>query len=175
MAMDKSNVHTQLRQSHEAFIQYIGKLSQDDFMRTKNEKWTAGQHLEHIVLAVKPVRQAFTLPRFILKMVWGKTNRESKTYEALVNKYKLKLENGGRASARFVPKPVQYDQRERIIRSLTNELKSLLDKVEKYTEEDLDLYILPHPLLGKLTLREMLYFTIYHVHHHQELAMKNFS
>jgi hypothetical protein len=26
---------------------------------------------------------------------------------------------------------------------------------------------LPHPLLGKLTLREMLYFTAYHADHHR--------
>jgi hypothetical protein len=29
---------------------------------------------------------------------------------------------------------------------------------------------LPHPLLGKLTLREMIYFTIYHVQHHHKLV-----
>jgi len=33
-------------------------------------------------------------------------------------------------------------------------------------EDDLDRVMLPHPLLGKLTLREMLFFTIYHVEHH---------
>ena len=35
--------------------------------------------------------------------------------------------------------------------------------------KDLDVYILPHPLLGKVTLREMLYFTIHHNEHHLEL------
>ena len=35
--------------------------------------------------------------------------------------------------------------------------------------DDLDKYVLPHPLLGKVTLREMLYFTIHHNEHHLEL------
>jgi hypothetical protein len=29
-------------------------------------------------------------------------------------------------------------------------------------ESELDSYILPHPILGKLTIREMLFFTLYH-------------
>ncbi len=38
--------------------------------------------------------------------------------------------------------------------------------VASWREEDLDRYVLPHPLLGKLTLREMLCFTLYHNYHH---------
>ena len=34
------------------------------------------------------------------------------------------------------------------------------------SQADLDRYRLPHPLLGKLTVREMLFFTVYHNYHH---------
>jgi len=44
-----------------------------------------------------------------------------------------------------------------------------------FSEEDLDKLILPHPLLGKLTLREMMYFTIYHVQHHQRIVERNLA
>jgi len=47
--------------------------------------------------------------------------------------------------------------------------KQLLD----YSEQDLDELILPHPLLGKLTLREMMYFTMYHVLHHHKSIEEN--
>jgi hypothetical protein len=33
-------------------------------------------------------------------------------------------------------------------------------------EAKLDNFIAPHPLLGKITLRELCYFTIYHTQHH---------
>jgi hypothetical protein len=36
----------------------------------------------------------------------------------------------------------------------------------KWKDDQLDHYIAPHPLLGKLTLRELCYFTIYHAGHH---------
>ncbi|NBX80802.1 MAG: DinB family protein, partial [Flavobacteriales bacterium] len=44
---------------------------------------------------------------------------------------------------------------------------------DNFTEDDLDKYVLPHPLLGKLTLREMLCFTIYHVKHHVEIIKRD--
>ncbi|QLH34686.1 MAG: DinB family protein [Cyclobacteriaceae bacterium] len=58
---------------------------------------------------------------------------------------------------------------------LTKEVNRLAAKLNRFSEAELDLYILPHPLLGKLTLREMIYFTCYHVQHHQELTTKNLS
>jgi hypothetical protein len=62
--------------------------------------------------------------------------------------------------------------RESLIQKLNKAITDLCEKAANYSESDLDTYILPHPLLGKLTLREMLYFTTYHVQHHQELIKK---
>jgi hypothetical protein len=39
-------------------------------------------------------------------------------------------------------------------------------------EERLDQYLAPHPLLGKITLRELTFFTIYHSHHHLDSIRK---
>jgi hypothetical protein len=44
--------------------------------------------------------------------------------------------------------------------------QQLWKAVDSWREADLDRYRLPHPLLGKLTLREMLFFTLYHNYHH---------
>ena len=38
--------------------------------------------------------------------------------------------------------------------------------LRNWRDTDLDKYFLPHPLLGKLTIREMLFFTLYHDRHH---------
>ena len=67
-----------------------------------------------------------------------------------------------------MPKKVDQNQGQKLKENLKNELVKLCLSIEKISEEDLDYYVLPHPLLGKLTLREMLYFTIYHVKHHEK-------
>lgn len=44
--------------------------------------------------------------------------------------------------------------------------QQLWSAIDVWRDADLDRYLLPHPLLGKLTLREMLFFTLYHNYHH---------
>ncbi len=173
--MDKQTIKNKLYENHRSFISYLDDLTKEEYLNSKNEKWTAGQQLEHIYLGVKPVRQILSLPKFMLKLIWGQANRKSNNYEELVKKYLLKLENGGRATRRFIPKAVSIEKGQKLKDDLKNEVEKLSSKLEKLTEEELDTYILPHPLLGKLTIREMLYFTIYHVRHHEELTKRNLN
>jgi uncharacterized damage-inducible protein DinB len=171
--MQKQALKNKLIENHQLFIEYIHSLSNEQFVESNNGKWTPGQQLEHILLSIKPVRQILTVPKFVLSLIWGKANRESKTYEELIAKYYHKLQQGGRATARFVPRQVSLDQKTRITQSIGNEIKWLNKKLDKFTEEELDRHILPHPLLGKLTIREMMYFTIYHVLHHKKMIERD--
>ena len=166
--MHKNEIISLLRKNHESFTFMIRSLDEDRFLFTVNNKWSAGQQAEHILRSIKPVRLAFTLPRVALQMIFGRSNRPSKTFEALVEKYKDKLAAGGKASARYIPKPVLFKDREDICASILNVNESICRKLNNCSEAELDKYILPHPLLGKLTLREMLYFNIHHVKHHED-------
>ena len=166
--MDKHTLIKKLTENHQEFIACVDQLSTEEFSVSKNDKWTAGQQLEHIYLSVKPVGLGFRLPKFLLKLIWGKSNREGRSYDALIERYQARLENGGKAAGPFVPKKVDQNQGQKLKENLKNEVVKLCLSIEKISEEDLDYYVLPHPLLGKLTLREMLYFTIYHVKHHEK-------
>lgn len=172
--MNKAEIQQRLRESHEQFATLLLQLTEPDFLFSRG-KWTAGQQLEHIIKSVSPVNLALFLPLFILKFSFGKANRASRTYEALVERYQLKLAQGGKSTAQFLPKTVLFTDRSKLTDKLNNLVASLIHKVESLSEEQLDYYILPHPLLGKLTLREMLYFTIYHVGHHQKQVEENLT
>lgn len=171
--MDKAKIAIKLKQNHSEFIDFISSLSKEEFLYIPIDKWSAGQQLEHIVLALRPLALILKSPKFILRLVWGSANRPSKDYDGLVNKYNQKLANGGRASGRFVPKLVTFKQREKLLLDIEKHVLQISKSINKYIEEELDQYIIPHPLLGKLTLKEMMYFTIYHVEHHRILTMNN--
>jgi hypothetical protein len=98
----------------------------------------------------------------------GKSNREGRSYDELIERYQAKLANGSKASGAFIPNKVDLKKGQKLKEKLKNEVLNLCLSIEKISEEDLDYYVLPHPILGKLTLREMLYFTIYHVKHHEK-------
>lgn len=171
--MNISELQQKLNESHAQFISTIRNVPDVDFTKSVNQKWTAGQQLEHIIKSVSPVNQAFGLPGFALKMLFGKANRASRTYDQLVEKYQGKLKLGGKAPDRFAPAHITVDQREARIKKLENLTVSLNRKLAGFSESKLEQFILPHPLLGKLTLREMMYFTIYHAGHHERQVIHN--
>ena len=166
---DKPEIISALNENVGAFNNYIAPLSKEQFEATPNGKWSAGQNLDHLIRAIKPLQLAYGLPKFALRIMFGKTNRPSKTYQELVTKYKTKLAAGGRASGPFTPPFIDFEKKDKLIKKYAEQKQKLIAKIEKQNEKDLDVYILPHPLLGKVTLREMLYFTIHHNEHHLEL------
>jgi hypothetical protein len=169
---DKSQIILALNEKVDEFNNYIAPLNKEQFEVTPNGKWSAGQNLDHLIRAIKPLQPAYSLPKFALRILFGKTNRPSKTYDELVAKYKAKLSAGGRASGPFIPPFISFEKKGELIKKYAEQKQRLIAKIKKQSEKDLDVYILPHPLLGKVTLREMLYFTIHHNEHHLE-SLKN--
>lgn len=159
----------------EEFIHFIDALDKKDFEDSPNGKWSAGQNLDHLIRSTKPLQLAFRLPGFVLTRLFGRSNRPTRSFDQVVEKYKKKLAEGGRASGRFIPAVVDYDRKEVLIKEFRKQAARLSNNVLGKEEIFFDLYILPHPLLGKLTVREMMFFTIHHYEHHRELLNKRFG
>lgn len=173
--MDKQQLSVALQKSHQAFIKELNGLSETDFNTKPGDKWTAGQQLDHIIKSVKPLNMAFGLPKFVLKSKFGVANRPSRTYDELVAKYQKALNeiDGKSIPSDFAPNEIAFNNKEKSFEALNKLIQKLCKRFDAYSEERLDTYILPHPLIGKVTLREMLYFTNYHVQHHQKQISEN--
>ncbi len=169
---NKNEIIDAFNKNVNAFNQFILPLNKEQFENTSDGKWSAGQNLYHLILAIKPLQSAFSIPKFILNFLFGKANRQSKSYEALVEKYKARLSAGGKASGRFIPKINSFEKKNSLVNKYNIQKENLIKKIKKQSEEELDNFILPHPLLGKITLREMLFFTIYHNEHHLQNVKK---
>ena len=165
--MNKEAIIISIEHAYQNLINCIEGLDEHAFLMAAEGKWSAGKQLDHMIKSVAPVNMAMGLPNFIPALLFGKANRPSKTYEELVAKYKSKLAAGGKAPAKFEPPFISFENKSKLIARLNGLVQSLCKKIGRRTEESLDKTILPHPLLGKLTLREMLYFTAYHAAHHQ--------
>lgn len=164
----------ELTKAEEALHSYCVTLTDAQFFHQPGEKWSVAQQVRHLTTATRTATLAFTIPKFIVRWIGGRPNRPSRTYDALVERYKLKLEQGGRASRWFSPKPVaDTNNKERILKKYSKAVKKMSRVVKKkWNENQTDFYIAPHPLLGKITLRELCYFTIYHSWHHLESIRK---
>lgn len=170
--MLRQEIITMLMQNHEDFFICLRSLPDDKFNASFDGKWSPHKNLEHIQRAVQPLVLAYKLPKWTGRILFGKSNRPSKNYVQLISAYQNKLAKGGKASGRFIP-PEKNQPKEELIHKIQTYLQKICKAVDTHwSETDLDKYIFPHPLLGKLTAREMLYFTAYHVQHHKELVEK---
>jgi hypothetical protein len=162
--LTKENILEELQKGFNEVTTTVAPTTDSAFFKRSDSKWSVAENLEHLILSTKPLNLAIQLPKFML-LIFGKPNRPIRTYDELVKKYWAKLNAGGRAPSPFVPNVKQSDKT-RLLNSFIKENKKFINNLNGWSEADLDSYLLPHPLLGKIYVREMLYFTIYHTQHH---------
>ena len=158
-----------------AFTSTCKSIDDSKFFISLSGKWSVAENIKHLVVSTNASALAYTLPAFIVRSVGGKPNRDSRSYEQLVEKYKIKLAEGGKASGIFIPK--KQDERngkEVLIKQWEIAAQKFIKalKSKRTSEIKLDDYLARHPLLGRITLRELCYFTIYHTEHHLNIIKK---
>ncbi len=171
--MTRAEIIQHLKGNHEEFITTIESLLETQFNFAPEGKWNAGQTLDHLYRAVSTLSMGMMLPKFSFATLYGVSNRPSKSYDDLVKKYQQKLTEGGKAHGRYLPEKISFANQQRAHAALRKAVNSICKNLDGYSEAQLDHYILPHPLLGKITIREMMYFTMYHAEHHRKIILRD--
>lgn len=156
------------------FSQTCGDIKETIFFERPEGKWSVAENMQHLIISTKTTSLAYKLPKILLRLVGGKPNRFSKSFEELSAGYYKKLEDGAKASGRYIPKPIEIKYGK--AKLLDNWNKTTAEFIcalkNNRTEADLDHYQVKHPLLGSITLRELCYFTIFHADHHLKSITK---
>ena len=171
--MNKIEIIQKLSEGFDLVEDILRKTENEILLRRKDNKWSMAENAKHLILSVNPLNAAFSLPNFAL-LFFGILNRPARNYEEMVEKYHQKLAEGAVATPQFIPEPISIDaNKEELITEFRKVNDKFLKKVGNFEGEDLDKYLIPHPVLGKLTIREMLYFTICHtLHHHKAIIFQ---
>lgn len=156
-----------LKASHKRVTKWFIEIPTKDFFMCHGEVWSASDNLDHLIKSHKPIAKALKLPKFTLQAMFGKSKQPSMTYEELCQVYRDELAKGAQASGRYLPNQENpgenaEEKKKELLDQFSKASTDLVSIAEKWEEDELDGYLLPHPLIGKLTIREMLYFTIYH-------------
>ena len=89
-------------------------------------------------------------------------------------KYQQKLSENREGIRNFnkkLNKPT-LKEKKRLITKLQIQQKKLQYKTKKISEKNLDSLVIPHPLMGKMTIREIIMWTVYHTEHHTKTLQK---
>jgi hypothetical protein len=164
--MEKTTLTKSLDENALQFIELVKGLNQNEFEDNINDKWSAGQDLVHLIKVLQIVNIGYSLPKLILRLLFGINKNDIRSYENLQQLYKNALDGGAKAPTIYIPKPVSYRDKEHLIQKYASLNKSFIDKLNNHTAHELDSYRLPHPILGKISLRELACFTSFHTTHH---------
>jgi hypothetical protein len=144
---------------------------QQFFSKPENDKWSIAENIQHLILSVNPVNLALSMPLILLK-VFG-NSKHHRSYDDIIALYQQKLGEGAKASLPFIPRKIMMENdKSMLITTFSKAYNKLNNLFTELTEDQLDDYSLPHPILGKLSIREMLYFTLYHIRHHHATIKK---
>lgn len=170
----KSELLAALNNSNQSAEAWFSAISSDDFFARQGEVWSPSDNVDHLIKAVKPISKALKLPKFTLQAMFGKPEKPSMSYAELCQIYRDEIARGAKASGRYLPnqetpKNDAQAKKQDLLEQLSKANQEFLSVIEKWADEELDAYLLPHPLIGKLTVREMIFFTIYHNLRHASL------
>ena len=140
------------------------------FFAPQGQAWSPAEHVRHLRKSTAPVARALGLPKFLIGLRFGKARGESRSFSDVRTIYRAALEAGGQAG-RYAPSrepspASSAERRSQIMTAWAAATTDLQRQAARWPEPALDRYRLPHPLLGLLTVREMLAFTVYHTAHH---------
>ncbi|GAB3043591.1 DinB family protein [Spirosoma pulveris] len=137
-------------------------------MAQANGKWSVAEVMQHLYLSARPVARLLAGPRDVFRQ-WGKPETSPKGYDEVALRYKTILRTGVKAPGSMSPRleDVQIGRRD-MVKRFEGIYIDLIRAAESWSTHEQDDYCIPHPVLGKLSVREMLYFTSIHTQHHLE-------
>ena len=171
----KSEIHNALHKIDEQIAEAIRRMGDSAFSHSSGDEWSAENYVKHLLLANKPLAKALNLPLHKFVELFDHSDRDSYSYDEVTSAYNKRLDEGIRAEqlGRMVPDTYRNKTDEPVTReSLLVDWETLTQNYNvallAWDDPDLDAYLMPHPVLGKITVREMLFFTIHHntLHYH---------
>ncbi|AWN23901.1 hypothetical protein DKM44_12230 [Deinococcus irradiatisoli] len=160
-------------------LAFFGALTPATMFGSVGDKWSPDQHLRHLTLTLRRIRQGLAAllplaaPLPLLERWRVPVKAGGRTYPQLCEDYRTKLAGGAQAPSAYVAPPTPAAQRsaarqDRVVRTFAAASWTLRQALHHplWSERALDTLKVPHDLLGTVSLRELLFFTVYHNVHH---------
>ena len=141
---------------------YFAGLPAPVFLNGTAERWSPAHHLDHLIRSNAPVTAGLNIPRHLLAP--RDPGEGSRSYAGVRAEYHAALAGGQKAFGRYLPEP--RDDQTALVTRYRDGLDALLGALGAWTDGDLDTCNMLHPVLGNISVRELLHFTLYHNWHH---------
>lgn len=166
--LDQLELIEQFNNAKNELLEFYTSIPENIFFSKPENGWSPQENIKHLYSAT------FVLALFIRKelkfllLLFGRGNSK-KSIPEIIKIYNNKLNSGSGAgffSPLFASNIIDIGKKNSEIKSLIDSIQELINVLPSWTEEELDNTNIVHPILGILSVREMLYFSLYHLYHH---------
>lgn len=174
--MTKSDIVNLLEEKHQELVDLIEIQPTEKWINGPKGKWTFGQHILHLTDSIQLLNKALSYLKFILRYKFGTPNRKTRTYDVVVKKYQEKLATNKERARQFNIKLKTPSLKEKsfLVNKLKIQNKKKQYKANKWKDKDLDTLLIPHPLMGRMTVREIIMWSAHHTEHHIQILNDNY-
>lgn len=149
--MNQQDIIKFINQSFHDVNDWFNNHDDNKFNIGPSGKWDTSQHLDHLITSAKMLNKGIRIPKFILKYKFGKPNRELRTLDQIKARYHQKLSE---IPDDFVnpisSKKFSIAEKSQALNEFAEAGKKLTNSINRWSEKQLDAYIIPHPLLGRM-------------------------
>jgi hypothetical protein len=163
------------RRIHAESVRYWTAFDTEAFFhRPAPEVWSPADQVRHLTKSIRAVTRGLGMPRLLLLVRFGWHRGASRSLQPFRVEYQRLLAAGARAGS-FAPRALEISEvnaegRARIMAYHAAAVTEFAEVLARWPARALDRYRLPHPVLGKLSIREMALFTLLHNVHHVGVA-----
>lgn len=169
----RSDIQRELRSIAEQTAACWSSHDPGTFFAAIGDAWSPAENVRHLIQSNRPVTQGLRAPKVVLMLRFGvKLGGGSRTFDEIVAVYRGALSDGLKSSGRYDPKTFDGEptetSRDELVAKNRAAIEGIVSGLDGWGEGALDRVCVRHPALGKMTVREILFFTIYHNAHHVE-------
>jgi hypothetical protein len=191
---DHPSIRAALHQQALELPAFFASVPLERFWQGSDQQWSPAHQVQHLITAIEAVTQGLhllqKLPQWAIQAASGLSKNvtalaprsslaaqlpsweagyRSRSWTDIRQIYQHILQKGAKASGKYLPQlpmPPTRASQHHLTQQLGQTLEDLTQTLNNWSETQLEQIKAPHPLLGVLSIREMLFFTLYHNMHH---------
>ncbi len=169
---NKSEIVSTLQAQNFEFQDLFSGIPTATFFDGTSQKWSVAHHVKHLTGVLVRIAQGLQNPNLLPKREPAIASRD---FESLKQFYLNALQAAPLETLQQLGSRVTLEEfsdadlyKSQLILGFSDALISFNTTLETFSELNLETLGMPHPLLGVISTREMLFFAVYHNTHHKK-------
>jgi len=174
---DKYHLLEMVRENTEMVANFFERIPIEIFFKKNGNGWSAGENLIHLHKSTLPVSLSLITPKILLRMMFGTESEIKEPLEIMKRLYFSKLQSGAHAGI-FTPQIIvegrmNPNEKAKLLKKWNDLSCEYILRIGKWTDKEMSECNLPHPILGKISVKQIICFSVFHNEHHvQNVRMK---